>query len=102
MSYCDLCHVYDSEHTDGEPDMMTGRYYQPLLDYFYSKEVMGEKWCDYDWGELRNSEGDVVTCMCQRCFGSMQRMGKVKWKCTSSSSGTQGVAVATATAIIVV
>tara|TARA_Y100000992_G_scaffold288622_1_gene242434 strand:+ start:434 stop:700 length:267 start_codon:yes stop_codon:yes gene_type:complete len=88
MSYCDLCHVYDDEHTDGEPDMMTGRYYKPLLDYFYSVEVMGEKWCDYNWGELKNWEGDVVTCMCQRCFNSMDRMGKVKWKCTSSSSGT--------------
>ena len=83
MSYCDLCHVYDAEHTDGEPDMMKGRYYQPLLDYFYSVEIMGEKWCDYNWGKLKNSEGDEVTCMCQRCFGSMQRMGKVKWKCSS-------------------
>ena len=60
MSYCDMCHVYDAEHTDGEPHMMTGRYYKPLLDYFYSVEVMGEKWCDYNWGQLINSEGDVV------------------------------------------
>ena len=52
MSYCDLCHVYDAEHTDGEPDMMIGRYYKPLLDYFYSVEVMGEKLCDYNWGKL--------------------------------------------------
>ena len=48
MSYCDMCHVYDGEHTDGEPHMMRGRYYKPLLDYFYSVEIMGEKWCDYN------------------------------------------------------
>ena len=68
--------------------MMRGSYYKPLLEFFYSVEVMGKDWCDYDWGQLTNSEGDVITCMCERCFKSMDRMGKVKWKCTSSSSGT--------------
>ncbi len=97
MSYCDLCHVYDDEHTDGEPDMQRGRWYKPNYDYYYSIEMMGKEWCDYDWGHLTNSEGDDVTCMCQRCFNSMDRMGKITWnkktygaawKCTSSSSGT--------------
>ena len=37
---------------------------------------MGEKYCDYNWGKLKNSEGDEVTCMCQICFNSMDRMGK--------------------------
>lgn len=79
MSYCDLCHNYDDEHTDGEPSMMRGSSYKPLLDYFYSVEIMGKNWCNYDWGQLTNSEGDVVTCMCERCFKSMDRMGKIKF-----------------------
>ena len=80
MSYCDLCFCYDDEHTDGEPDMQRGRYYKPTLEYFYSKEVMGERYCDYDWGVKKNTDGDVITCMCQRCFKSLDRLGKIKWK----------------------
>ena len=33
--------------------------------------------------ELGVKEGDVVTCMCERCLKSMDRMGKVTWKCSS-------------------
>ncbi|BCU94348.1 MAG: hypothetical protein CM15mV4_3130 [Caudoviricetes sp.] len=29
MSYCDMCHVYDDEHTDGEPHMMRGDITNP-------------------------------------------------------------------------
>ena len=83
MAYCDICGNYDDEHTDGEPFMMRGRNYKPLLDYRYSLEVMGEKWCDYNWGNLKNSEGDEVTCMCEECFNAYDRLGKIKWKCKS-------------------
>ena len=41
---------------------------------------MGEKYCKYDWGVRKNIEGDVITCMCQSCFNSMNRLGKIKWK----------------------
>ena len=81
MAYCDIRGNYDDEHTDGEPSMMRGRNYKPLLDYFYSVEMLGEDWCDYNWGQLTNSEGDNVSCLCQLCFNSMNRMGKIKWKC---------------------
>ena len=81
MAYCDICGNYDSEHTDGEPSMMRRQNYKPLLDYFYSVEMLGEDWCDYNWGHLTNSEGDEVSCLCQLCFNSMNRMGKIKWKC---------------------
>ena len=43
MAYCEICKNYDSEHTDGEPSMMKGRNYKPLLDYFYSATIMN-KW----------------------------------------------------------
>ena len=43
MAYCDICGNYDSEHTDGEPFMMRGRNYKPLLDYHYSATIMN-KW----------------------------------------------------------
>ena len=32
MAYCEICGNYDSEHTDGEPSMMRGQNYKPLLD----------------------------------------------------------------------
>ena len=80
MAFCNICHNYDDEHTDGEPSMMRGRNYKPSLDYFYSVEMLGEDWCDYNWGQLTNSEGDDVSCLCQLCFNSMNRMGKIKWK----------------------
>lgn len=76
MSYCDLCHVYDAEHTDGEPDMMIGRYYKPLLDYFYSVEVMGEKWCDYNWGKLKTQKA-MKSLVCVR-YVSILWIGWVK------------------------
>ena len=76
MAYCDVCKNYDSEHTDGEPSMMRGRNYKPLLDYHYSLEVMGEKYCDYDWSD----KFPDVFCMCQLCFNSYDRLGKIKWR----------------------
>ena len=79
MSYCDLCHCYDDEHTDGEPDMQSGRYYKPIREYFYSKEVMGEKYCKYDWGVKKNWNGDTITCMCETCFKSLDRLGQIVW-----------------------
>ena len=81
MAFCHICGNYDSEHTDGEPSMMIGRHYKPLLDYFYSVEMLGEDWCDYNWGHLKNSEGDEVSCLCHLCFNSMDRLGKIKWNC---------------------
>ena len=81
MAFCHICGNYDSEHTDGEPSMMIGKHYKPLLDYFYSVEMLGEDWCDYNWGHLKNSEGDEVSCLCQLCFNSMDRMGKIKCNC---------------------
>ena len=81
MAFCHICGNYDSEHTDGEPSMMIGKHYKPLLDYFYSVEMLGEDWCDYNWGHLKNSEGDEVSCLCQLCFNSLYRMFKIKWNC---------------------
>ena len=80
MAYCDKCGNYDDEHTDGEPDMRIGRHYKPSLEYFYSKEVMGEQYCDYNWGHIKSELGDGVSCMCQNCFKSLDRLGKIKWK----------------------
>ena len=80
MSYCDLCHCYDDEHTDGEPDMQKGRYYKPTREFFYSKEVVGKKYCAYDWGNIKSTKGYEVTCLCEHCFKSYDRLGKIKWK----------------------
>ena len=53
MAYCDICGNYDDEHTDGEPSMMRGRNYKPLLDYHYSAEILGEDWAKYeDWSDI--------------------------------------------------
>ena len=84
MAYCDICNNYDDEHTDGEPSMKIGNHYKPLLDYFYSLEVMGEDYCDYDWSHIKGF--DEVTCMCQLCFNSYDRLGKIKWKCNQVDS----------------
>ena len=46
MAYCDICGNYDSEHTDGEPSMMRGRNYKPLLDYHYSVDIIGKEWAN--------------------------------------------------------
>ena len=55
MAYCEICKNYDSEHTDGEPDMMRGRKYKPSLDYHYSATIMN-KWqpdyVKYDWSHF--------------------------------------------------
>ena len=80
MSYCDLCHCYDDEHTDGEPDMQRGRYYKPTREFFFSKKIIGEDYCKYDWGVRKNIEGYVITCMCESCFKLLDRLGKIKWK----------------------
>ena len=53
MAYCDICGNYDDEHTDGEPSMMRGRNYKPLLDYHYSAEMLGKDWAKYeDWSDI--------------------------------------------------
>ena len=49
MAYCDICGNYDDEHTDGEPSMMRGRKYKPLLDYYYNVDIIGKDWAKYDW-----------------------------------------------------
>ena len=56
MAYCDICGNYDDEHTDGEPSMMRGRNYKPLLDYHYSATIMNR---DYMANMLFNIN-DVV------------------------------------------
>ena len=43
MAYCDICKNYDSEHTDGEPDLMNNRKHRPDLEYYYSATIMN-KW----------------------------------------------------------
>ena len=80
MSYCDLCHCYDDEHTDGAPDMCMGRFYKPTREFFFSKEVMGEEYCKYDWGTKKNWQGDTITCMCESCFKSLDRLGQIVWR----------------------
>ena len=78
MAYCDICGNYDDEHTDGEPSMMIGNHYKPLLDYFYSAKIVGEDWVEYkDWSDTFPE----TNCMCQLCFNSYDRLGKIKWKC---------------------
>ena len=80
MAYCDICGNYDDEHTDGEPSMMIGNHYKPLLDYFYSAEILGENWAKYeDWSDIFPE----TYCMCEQCFNAYDRLGKIKWKCES-------------------
>ena len=67
MAYCDICGNYDDEHTDGEPSMMRGRNYKPLLDYYYSATIMN-KWqpdyVKYDCSHfLPNTD-----CMCEHGY----------------------------------
>ena len=81
MSYCDLCHVYDAEHTDGEPDLMNYHKHRSDLEYYYSATIMN-KWqpdyVKYDWSHFLPN----TNCMCEQCFNAYDRMGKIKWKCS--------------------
>ena len=82
MAYCEICKNYDSEHTDGEPDLMNDRKHRPDLEYHYSATIMN-KWqpnyVKYDWSHfLPNTD-----CMCEQCFNAYDRLGKIKWKCES-------------------
>ena len=82
MAYCDICGNYDDEHTDGEPSMMTGYNYKPLLDYHYSAEILGEDWAKYeDWSDIFPE----TDCMCEQCFNAYDRLGKIKWKVNEPS-----------------
>ena len=82
MAYCDICGNYDDEHTDGEPSMMRGRKYNPLLDYHYSAEILGEDWAKYeDWSDIFPE----TYCMCEQCFNAYDRLGKIKWKVNEPS-----------------
>ena len=81
MAYCDICGNYDDEHTDGEPSMMRGRNYKPLLDYYYSVDIIGKDWAKYDWSHfLPNTD-----CMCEQCLNAYDRLGKIKHKVTDTS-----------------
>ena len=75
MCYCDICSCYNDEHTDGEPDMQRGKYYKPTREYKYSLKAMGKDYCNYDWGHIFPD----VFCMCESCFKSYDRLGKIKW-----------------------
>jgi len=76
MAYCEVCGNYDDEHTDGEPSMMRGRKYKPLLDYHYSVDIIGKEWAKYDWSHfLPNTD-----CMCEQCLNAYDRLGKIKKK----------------------
>ena len=83
MAYCDLCGNFDSEHTDGEPDLMALPKHKPELEFYYSAEIMN-KWqpnyVKYDWGTKKNWRGEVITCMCQTCFNSMDKLGNIIWR----------------------
>ena len=60
--------------------MMIGYHYKPLLDYFYSAKIVGEDWVEYkDWSD----KFPETNCMCQLCFNAYDRLGKIKWKCSS-------------------
>ena len=79
MAYCEICKNYDSEHTDGEPDLMNDRKHRPDLEYYYSAEIMN-KWTpnyvNYDWSHFLPN----TTCMCEQCFNAYDRLGKIKKK----------------------
>ena len=82
MAYCDICGNYDDEHTDGEPSMQIGYHYKPLLDYFYSGEILGEDWAKYeDWSDIFPE----IDCMCEQCFNAYDHLGKIKWKVNEPS-----------------
>ena len=74
MAYCDICGNYDDEHTDGEPSIMRGQNYKPLLDYHYSADIMGKEWAKYDWSPFLPN----TNCMCEQCFNAYDRLGKIK------------------------
>ena len=82
MAYCDICGNYDDEHTDGEPSMQIGYHYKPLLDYFYSAEMLGEDWAKYeDWSDTFPE----TNCMCEHCFNAYDRLCKIKLKVNEPS-----------------
>ena len=88
MAYCEICKNYDDEHTDGEPSMMSGRKYKPLLDYHYSAKIMNEwqpDYVKYDWSHFLPN----INCMCEQCFNAYDRIGKIKWKCESVAPKVQ-------------
>ena len=79
MAYCDICNNYDSEHTDGEPDLMNFYKHRPDLEFYYSAAIMN-KWqpnyVKYDW----SCTFSKIDCMCEQCFKSYDRLGKIQWK----------------------
>ena len=81
MAYCDICGNYDAEHTDGEPSMQIGNHYKPLLDYHYSAKIMNKWQPDYVKYDCSDTFPET-DCMCQLCFNSYDRLGKIKWKCS--------------------
>ena len=79
MAYCDICGNFDSEHTDGEPDLMALPKHKPELNFYYSSAIMN-KWTpnqvNYNWAHfLPNTD-----CMCEKCFKAYNRLGKIKWR----------------------
>ena len=79
MAYCELCGNFDSEHTDGEPDLMALPKHKPELEFYYSAEIMN-KWqpnyVKYDWSCTLSE----IDCMCEQCFKSYDRLGKIQWQ----------------------
>ena len=79
MAYCDICGNYDSEHTDGEPDLMDFYKHRSDLEFYYSAAIIN-KWhpnyVKYDW----SSTFPKTDCMCEQCFKSYDRLGKIQWQ----------------------
>jgi len=78
MAYCDVCENFDWEHIDGDPEVVDNmtdegkQNFQPNL-YYYWDSPLEEL---YYW---RDSFPNV-DCMCEQCFKSYDRLGKIKWK----------------------
>ena len=76
MAYCEICGFYDSENTDGEPELMNHPKHRADLDYLYSLKIMGKDFCNYDWSH----KFPDISCMCELCFKAYDRAGKIKWR----------------------
>ena len=79
MAYCEICGNYDAEHTDGEPDLLNFYKHRSDLEYKFSAAIMNKylpNQVKYDWSCTLSE----IDCMCEQCFKSYDRLGKIQWQ----------------------
>lgn len=79
MAYCEICGNYDAEHTDGEPDLLNFYKHRSDLEYKFRAAIMNKYLSNqvkYDW----SCTFPEIDCMCEQCFKSYDRLGKIQWQ----------------------